>query len=143
MQVRFLPNKWTQSFKRATMTCKTEEQNPYKRHLLIFERIIRVRQKRCRDTAFFVCRKYRYAEKSKSHKKKIVARFLFTSVKTWCRMRVDFGNTRKSNMYAKRFENCKNGMILAQASKQTYKSVIFACKQTEYDNKLGLLLFGI
>lgn len=46
-------------------------------------------------------------------------------------------------MYAKRFENCKNGMILAQASKQTYKSVIFACKQTEYDNKLGLLLFGI
>ena len=30
-----------------------------------------------------------------------------------------------------------------QASKQTYKSVIFACKQTEYDNKLGLLLFGI
>ena len=46
-------------------------------------------------------------------------------------------------MYAKRFENYKNGIILAYASKQTYKSVIFACKQTEYDNKLGLLLFGI
>ena len=50
-------------------------------------------------------------------------------------------------MYAKRFENYRNGMILAQASKQaskqTYKSVIFACKQTEYDNKPRLLLFGI
>ena len=47
-------------------------------------------------------------------------------------------------MYAKRFEN---GMNLAQASKQaskqTYKSVIFACKQTEYNQKPGLLLFGI
>ena len=51
--------------------------------------------------------------RTKSHKKMIAARFLFTSVKTWCRMRVDFGNTRKSHMYAKRFENCKNGMILA------------------------------
>ena len=40
-------------------------------------------------------------------------RFLFTSVKNSCRMRIDFGNTRKSFMYAKRFENCKNGMILA------------------------------
>lgn len=37
----------------------------------------------------------------------------FTSVMTWCRMRGDFGNTRKSNMYAKRFENYENGMILA------------------------------
>ena len=45
----------------------------------------------------------------------------FTSVMTWCRMRVDFGNTRKSNMYAKRFENYKNGIILAQASKQASK----------------------
>ena len=59
--------------------------------------------------------------RTKSHKKMIAARFIFTSVKTWCRMRVDFGNTRKSNMYAKRFENCKNGMILAQASKQASK----------------------
>ena len=46
-------------------------------------------------------------------------------------------------MYAKRFENYENGMILAQASKQTYKSVIFACNQTEYYQKSGLLLFGI
>ena len=43
-------------------------------------------------------------------------------------------------MYAKRFEN---GIILVQASKQTYKSVIFACNQTEYYQKSGLLLFGI
>lgn len=53
----------------------------------------------------------------------------------------------KYSMHARLFENYENGMILAQASKQaskqTYKSVIFACKQTEYDNKLGLLLFGI
>ena len=59
--------------------------------------------------------------RTKSHKKMIAARFIFTSVKTWCRMRVDFGNTRKSNMYAKRFENYKNGIILAQASKQASK----------------------
>ena len=44
---------------------------------------------------------------------KHLKRFLFTSVKNSCRMKVDFGNTRKSLMYAKRFENCKNGMILA------------------------------
>ena len=50
-------------------------------------------------------------------------------------------------MHARLFENYENGMILAQASKQaskqTYKSVIFACKQTEYDNKPRLLLLGI
>ena len=61
--------------------------------------------------------------RTKSHKKMIAARFLFTSVKTWCRMRVDFGNTRKSHMDAKRFENCKNGMILAQASKQASRLI--------------------
>lgn len=49
----------------------------------------------------------------------------------------------KYSMHARLFENYKNGMILAQASKQTYKSVIFACKQTEYYQKPRLLLFGI
>ena len=38
-------------------------------------------------------------------------------------------------MHARLFENYENGMILAQASKQaskqTYKSVIFACNETE------------
>ena len=44
----------------------------------------------------------------------------------------------KYSMHARLFENYKNGMILA-----TYKSVIFACKQTEYYQKPRLLLFGI
>ena len=80
----------------------------------------------------------------------IAARFLFTSVKTWCRMRGDFGNTRKSNMYAKRFENYRNGMILAQASKQASKQAsrlislsFLRAMKPNLTEKLGLLLFGI
>ena len=50
-------------------------------------------------------------------------------------------------MYAKRFENCKNGMILAinQSINQStgYNPVVFACDKIEYFKKLGLLLFGI
>ena len=44
-------------------------------------------------------------------------------------------------MYAKVFENCKNGMILA-INQQTYSSVVFACNKIEYFRKSGLLLFG-
>ena len=61
-------------------------------------------------------------------------------------------------MDAKRFENCKNGMILAinqsitqsinhsinqSINQQTYSSVVFACNKIEYFKKSGLLLFGI
>ena len=49
-------------------------------------------------------------------------------------------------MDAKRFENCKNGMILAinQSINQSTdcSSVVFACNKIEYFKKTGLLLFG-